>query len=113
MEGRVVRASSSRGLANFMDAMGMVDLGFVGFCYTLLNRGSALANIRERIDKGVANTQWRMAFPNANIFHDYVPSDHVPLVLNIFGSNSSAPKPLKFERLWAREDGCFEVAAKA
>lgn len=32
--GRAVRALSSCGLANFMDAMGMVDLSFVGCRYT-------------------------------------------------------------------------------
>lgn len=111
--GRAVRASSSRGLANFMDAMGMVDLSFVGCRYTWLNRRSRLANIRERIDRGV-DTQWRMTFSNAGIVHyDYALSDHVPIVINIFGCNSSASKPFKFEKFWAREAGCFDVVAKA
>lgn len=55
-----------------------------------------------------------MAFPNVGIVHyDYGPSDHVPIVINIFSCNSSASKPFKFEKFWAREAGCFDVVAKA
>lgn len=86
--GRDVRASSSRGLAHFMESCGMVDLGFSGCNFTWSNKRPGLANIRERIDRGIANVQWRMTFPNTAIQHyEYAPSDHVPLILNLFGNN--------------------------
>lgn len=71
-------------------------------------------NIRERIDRAIANPLWRTAFPNAEVCHyDYAPFDHAPIVLNIFGSNVSMPRPFKFEKFWTREAGCFDVVAGA
>lgn len=52
--------------------MGFVDLGFVGSRFTWSNRRSGMANIRERIDRGIANLQWRVTFPDARIQHSIV-----------------------------------------
>ncbi|KAB1225193.1 hypothetical protein CJ030_MR1G016593 [Morella rubra] len=51
--GRPTLGSSSRGLQHFMQSMGLVDLGFLGSRFTWCNKRPGLANIRERLDRGI------------------------------------------------------------
>lgn len=48
-------ASSSHGLAHFMQSLGFVDLGFAGSKFTWCNRRPGFANIQERLDRGISN----------------------------------------------------------
>lgn len=76
-----------------METCGIVDLGFMGCKFTWSNKRSGLANIRERIDRAIADVLWRIEHPNAKVQHyDYAPSDHVPIILNLSGVSARAPK---------------------
>lgn len=91
--GRVTLVSFSRGLSHFIQSMGFVDLGYVGSKFTWCNKCPGLANIRERLDRGISNLPWRLAFPNAVIYHHPVTnSDHTPLDMSLFGLEERAPK---------------------
>lgn len=106
--------SSSRGLQHFMDSIGFVDLDFFGRNFTWTNDHSRLVCIRERLDRSIANIAWHTSFPNAIVKHYRVTnSDHVPLILNLFGCEISVAKTFKFERLWAREDSYFGIITEA
>lgn len=112
--GRYIRASGSQGLQQFMQTMGFVDLGLVGARFTWCNKRPGMANIRERLDRGISNVLWRFTFPNAAMHHYPITnSDHVPLVLYLFYHEPMAPKPFKFELLCTRESSCYQVVADA
>lgn len=40
-------------------------------------------------------------------------SDHLPLILCLFGAVQRAPKPFKFEMFWTRDATCYGVVEKA
>lgn len=40
-----------------------------GHVYTWNNKRGGLANIQERLDKGIANEEWKLMFPDAKITH--------------------------------------------
>lgn len=110
----MVKASTSRGIGHFMQAMGLVHLGFSRCKLAWSNKRSELANIRERLDCGVANIQSRVAYPNAKILrHFLAPSDQIPLILKLFGHETNAPKAFKSETFWTRESSCFDIVAHA
>lgn len=112
--GRKVMASGSPRLHQFTQSMGFVDLGFVGFRFTWCNKRPGLANIRDRLDLGISNMSWRMAFPNTVIHHYSITnSDHVPIILSLFDTESTSPKPFKFELFQTRERACYGVVAAA
>lgn len=76
-------------------------MGFSGRNFTWLNGRSGLASIKERLDRSIANVQRRTHFPNAGVKHYGVTnSDHIPLILNLFGSEASVAKGFKFEKFW-------------
>lgn len=88
--------------------MDFVDLGCVGTKYTWCNKRPGFANIRERLDRGIANIPRRMAYPNAIIQHyDITTSDQLPLVLLLDGMEQPAPKPFKFKNFWTRDHILF------
>jgi hypothetical protein len=55
----------------------LADIGFSGDVFTW-QRG----RIRERLDRGVANTQWNILFPEAQLVNgEMVKSDHRPIIV--------------------------------
>lgn len=75
---------------------------------------NGLANIRERIDRAIANVPWRIAYLNATVHHYKItPSDHTPIILRFLGYEPSMPKYFKFESFWVREKASFAVVAKS
>ena len=60
----------------------LADILFTGDKFTW-QRG----RIRERLDHGVANTQWNLLFPSAQLKNgEMVKSDHRPLVVDTEGA---------------------------
>jgi hypothetical protein len=55
-----------------------VDTGFTGDIFTCIE-----GKIRERLDWGVANAQWRNMFPSAKLVNgEFHKSDHWPICVN-------------------------------
>jgi hypothetical protein len=85
------------------------DLGFVGDVFTWRNKQTkSSSHIRERIDRAVANAEWRMMFPFVQVRNgDPYHSDHKPIVVETKklqrrgrggGGNS-----FHFEASWCKE----------
>jgi hypothetical protein len=112
--GRSFGSSSQDDFADFMQFNALVDLGFFGNKFTWSNHRPGRANIRERLDRGLANQQWVHLFPNAVINHlTASQSDHCPILLSIEGSYQNIPKPFRFEAFWTRDKSSFSVVAEA
>ncbi|XP_021309167.1 uncharacterized protein LOC110432706 [Sorghum bicolor] len=109
------RARSQRQLQDFQDALddcGLSDMGYSGDIFTW-HRG----RIRERLDRGVINDQWRDMFPNAKIVNgEYLKSDHRPLSVRteaLQGQYQVNCVTKRFEAKWLKEETVQEVVQTA
>jgi hypothetical protein len=91
------------------------DLVYEGDTFTWRNHNHVPDNyIRERLDKAVANHQWRAHFLAARVVNgDPRHSDHRPLIIttekSVRGGGRSGERGFKFEASWLKEDKCREV----
>ncbi len=62
----------------------------------------------------LANTDWRILFPNAKVKHfPIIKSDHAPILLLTQGDLNSYSKPFKFEATWTRDSTSNKVISLA
>lgn len=70
----------------FREALGdclLEDVGYSGVWFTWDRGISPETNIRERLDREVANDKWKLLFPAGIIKHLTPPmSDHCPILVN-------------------------------
>ena len=96
---------------SFMDCK-LADIGFLGDIFTW-QRGK----IRERLDRGVANAQWNMLFPDAQLKNgEMVKSDHRPLIVDTVGTSirlSHEERPRRFEARWLKGETVGEIVQAA
>ena len=87
---------------NCLDTCGLMDLGFQGPRFTWTNKiPNWQCNIKERLDRGVGNFEWKILFPMAEIHHlPRVKSDHCPILLDTNPLERKSPKPFLFEQMW-------------
>lgn len=99
---------------DFVHSNALVDLGFVGNKFTWSNHRKGRANIRERLDSGLANLDWVHLFPNSLVNNSLaVNSDHCPILLSTSDSYRNLPKPIRFEAFWTRDHSSHSVVAGA
>ncbi|XP_059451054.1 uncharacterized protein LOC132181841 [Corylus avellana] len=85
----------------------LTDLGFLGPKYTWNNGREEEDFIKERLDRGVANHEWRDLFPNAELRVEFaLGSDHLPVFLCLKGEIGRRNKvPIfRYEASWALEE---------
>jgi hypothetical protein len=109
------RPRSQQAMQAFHDALKdceLEDMGYVGYLFTW-RRGK----LRERLDRGVVNDQWNIAFPFASLVNsETTRSDHRPLLVDIeYLSNLHARKetPRRFEARWLHEEAVEEMVKAA
>ncbi|CAJ2635885.1 unnamed protein product [Trifolium pratense] len=94
-----VRASR---FAQLMDHCGLLDLTTTGGRFTWHRNNNGIRILSKKLDRGLANVEWRLAFPEAFVeilcrFH----SDHNPLLLRFGGLPIiRGPRPFRFEAAW-------------
>ncbi|KAL8125037.1 hypothetical protein AgCh_012638 [Apium graveolens] len=94
---------------------GLQDLGFTGCQYTWERFRGTPAWIQERLDRGLANQQWRQLFPNAVIqVLEVSTSDHLPLLLQL-NRQIYVPKTrrFRFENVWIRDVECMNLVQES
>lgn len=110
----VTFSSSSAGMNRFMLSARLLDLGFSGNKFTWTNGREDQSLIMERLDRGIANGEWRSLFPIATVSHfPRLASDHAPILLNTYGDQDRNPRPFRFESFWVEDKRCSEVVEKA
>jgi hypothetical protein len=101
-------------LKNFLFDLSAVDLGFFGNRFTWSNKRWGRHWIRERLDRGFASVGWKLVFPKAAVYHlGALNSNHSPLLVDTNPVDYFAPRPFRFEAVWAKDPRCFEVINKA
>ena len=93
----------------------LADLGFVGPTITWNNKRGGGANVQERLDRYVVNSDWRLFFPEARVSNlSFSSSDHRPITLDLFEWRLTDKKndkyPFRFEEWWVKEQGCCKVS---
>ncbi|KAK8568825.1 hypothetical protein V6N12_007365 [Hibiscus sabdariffa] len=86
----------------------LMNIGYRGSWYTWEKGRVQATNIRERVDRGVANDLWWNTFQDFtmdHIAHSFL--DHCPLLLNTVGvTDTQRQWHVKFEASWLLEDSC-------
>ncbi len=106
--------TSNKFLSEFMLNTGAIDFGFNGNKYTWSNKRWGKSCIKERLDKGMCNDDWRMIFPQVVIWH--LPATHLDHNLILLDTNVNMRKkgkPFRFETAWSRDASCQMVIQKA
>ncbi|KAJ4822368.1 hypothetical protein Tsubulata_014296 [Turnera subulata] len=82
---------------DLIDQCHLLDLGFSGTPFTW-----ARGRVRKRLDRALANAQWRIAFEEAAVLHiPRTKSDHSPLLINLDPSLPSVyAKPFRYQVAW-------------
>lgn len=97
-----------------LDSCELLDLQSSGGKFTW-HRTQGYKHMAKRLDRALANLQWRLAFPEAFVetlcrFH----SDHNPLFLRLGGlPQSRGPKHFRFEAAWIMHEDYQQVVASA
>jgi endonuclease/exonuclease/phosphatase family metal-dependent hydrolase len=85
-----------------LDDCHLEDVGYIGDKFTW-HRGE----IRERLDRALANEAWSLKFPDSNLHHlEYYRSDHRPILMCIeeqIVEKNPGPSVLRFEARWLKE----------
>ncbi|KAK5811979.1 hypothetical protein PVK06_027373 [Gossypium arboreum] len=91
--------------SEFMDSMGLHDLGFSGPNFTW-NRGEVF----ERLDRAICNDAWSLKFPLSKVLHlQKLKSDHRPIKLSILLEvQPSSRRPFRFLAGWVENQGFSE-----
>ncbi|RYQ82266.1 hypothetical protein Ahy_B10g100865 [Arachis hypogaea] len=90
--------STSRDQAGPDQRASGLDLGFSGWPFTW-KRG----NLAERLDRGLSNLDWQIAFPEARIKHlPMLKSDHSPICLQLLSpmDHNRGRRPFRFLASW-------------
>ena len=83
-------ASHVQTFRDVLDECGLMDLGFLGSRYTWFKKCARDVYVWERLDRGVATTDWLDKYPAAQL-----------------------KKPWRFEQVWLEDDGCHDTVAVA
>lgn len=87
-----------------LDYCNLLDLGFKEPKFTWTNLRQVGGLIQERLDRAVANEEWSLSYPNAEVWHlARAHSDHSPILLNTNPlAQSRKDRPFRFEPMWMR-----------
>lgn len=80
---------------NLIRITGLEDLGFRGNIFTCINKREDLENIKQRLDRALANAHWSLEFQEASLMVA-VGSDHGPICLSLKPSSFHLSSTFKF-----------------
>ncbi|KAL4386596.1 hypothetical protein GQ457_09G025710 [Hibiscus cannabinus] len=109
--GLVRNERQMEGFRNVLADCALDDLGYTGQWFTWEKGRFASTNIRERLDRGVANEAWQSLFPHFKLEHLIKSfSDHCPLLLNTdVSTTGNFLRQFRFEAAWVLEGSCEDV----
>ncbi|CAM8948837.1 unnamed protein product [Rhodiola kirilowii] len=89
-----------------VDDCELSDLGFQGAKFTFTNRRTGEEEMRARLDRALANKEWKLNYPGAIVQHlTTFSSDHLPLVVDAEGDMRRRKcKLFRFEAMWQRHE---------
>lgn len=101
MRGRPFRSGQCTNSRNFIDAVGLVDLGFNGCPYTWTNAQDGAGLSKDRLDTALANSPWIDTFPHTKVHHlPRTHSDHCPFIISLDNVVLDGPFPFLYKEVW-------------
>lgn len=102
-------------LNDFFQAVGVVNLGWVGKRFTWENRQEGNAFIKERLDRFIANKDWLEIFEEAMVEHlNSEASDYAPILLSTDGGEvRTGMRPFQFLEMWITNMSSHNVVQRA
>ncbi|KAA3460638.1 reverse transcriptase [Gossypium australe] len=99
---------------NALEDCQLVDVGYTGNWFTWERGNLPETNIRERLDRGVANVHWMSMFPETNIQHlVHSTSDHCPLLITTTKEEKRKRwETFRFKAWWLMEE-TFETEVQS
>ena len=104
---------------NFIDVINFCDLrdiSFVGPKFTWIYQRADGTQIRERLDRALATSEWFDLFPAAKLHHQSTSaSDHSMLLLRMVAGSKrkKVKRSFKFESMWLKDSSYKEVVRSA
>ncbi|KAF9588988.1 hypothetical protein IFM89_017667 [Coptis chinensis] len=112
--GNPVGNQESKHFMEMVNICGLIDLGFNDPIYTWCNNQQGRNRVFKRIDRFLANAQWRVLHPNAKVFHKpNLESNHKILLLHLNSAQSKLRSPFRFEVMWLSDPTCKSVIHNA
>lgn len=108
------QAQPRRLLEGFTEAVndsGLMDLGYKGSEFTWERSRGSIDWVKERLDRGLANNDWKRMFPLAEVqVMEVSTSDHMPLILQLKRMvYVPKRKRFRFENMWIQETDCYNI----
>lgn len=102
-----------RAFREFVSDLGGIDLGYMGYPFTWVNRRTRDGLIKERLDRVLVSTAWRAWYDKERVQHLFsVGSDHAALLLDTDPPQSKRFRPFRFDCRWASDPESSEVVQK-
>lgn len=97
-------------LQDFSRGLGLSEVRSFGVFYTWTNNREGDEATYERLDRAMANRDWKAHFPNAAVLTLPIQrSDHSPLVVDLYWSDKPGHRPKRFEEIWLRAEGVRQI----
>lgn len=110
-QGRTER--QMEGFREAVDLCGFVDLGFIGLPYTWDNRQQDSANVKCRLDRGLANGDFLDLFQSVKVWHvQTAESDHCALVVECLKGRhrrTHRRRGFRYENMWRRDPSYMQL----
>lgn len=96
-------------MARFREALedcNLMDLGYQGTPFTFTNKRKGQYEMKDRLDRSVANATWRSEFPYAKVSHlTAITSDYCPILTElVVKGGRQVQKDFRFEPMWLRHE---------
>ncbi|KAF9612249.1 hypothetical protein IFM89_038671 [Coptis chinensis] len=90
---------------NLIQEAGLIDIGFSGNPFTWWNKQAGLGSVKKRLDRSLANAEWMLIYPEANLTHTpTISSDHSAILLDTLPQTHTIFCPFHFQAMWIRDD---------
>jgi len=101
--------------STFMNDCDLLDLTTIGGRFTWYCNHNGLLILSKKLDRGIANINWRLSFPEAFVEVLYrLHSDHNPLLLRFGGLPlARGPRPFRFEAAWIDHEDYADLVTRA
>ncbi|KAH7845513.1 hypothetical protein Vadar_003022 [Vaccinium darrowii] len=108
--GRRREAWTLRTFRHFISELGVVDMGFSGYPFTWVNRRFGEGLIKERLDRVLVSSNWKIMYDQAIVRHlTTVGSDHAALLLDTAPALAHGYRQFKFDSRWCTDPESYEV----
>ncbi|KAK4710031.1 hypothetical protein R3W88_004544 [Solanum pinnatisectum] len=115
--GNPLNASRVSNFQNTINHCELIVMGFKGSRYTWLNKRFKKRNalIFERLDRFLANNEWLLCYPNAQVQHlQRTHSDHTPLLMTLTSNLSNVrDRPFRLETMWMSHPDVIKIVDQA